>query len=76
MHKSQSSLSSKNVCTCVLLTILLTGCSTYTAENFGSSSLKMAHHTTILGHQTHRAVNTSSKNSSNVNFEYEEIVTQ
>ncbi len=76
MHKALSSLSSKKVGTCVLLTISLTGCSTYTAENFSSSSLKMAHHTTILGHQTHRAVNASNKNSSNVNFEYEEIVTQ
>ena len=76
MYKSHSGIRSKNVMSCVLLTILLTGCSTNTAQNFGSSSMKMAYHTVILGHQTHRPVNTTSQNSSNVDFEYEEIITQ
>lgn len=76
MHKSRSAISLEKVLTRVLLTILLTGCSTNTTQYFGSSSMKMAHHTTILNHQTHRLLDATGKNSSTVNFEYEEIITQ
>ena len=76
MHKSQRAITLETVLTHVLLTILLTGCSTNTAQYFGSSSMKMAHHTTILNHQTHRLLDATSKNSSTVNFEYEEIIMQ
>ena len=76
MYKSESRIRSTKVWTSVFLAILLTGCSTNTAQNFGSSSMKMAHHTIILGHQTHRLVDANSQNSSNVNFEYEAIVRQ
>ena len=76
MYKSQSGIRSKKVWSCVLLATLLTGCSAKTAQNFSGSSMKMAHHTIILDHQTHRAVNATSQNSSNVDFEYEEIITQ
>ena len=76
MQISQRSRRLKKISTNVLLAILLTGCSTNTAQYFGSSSMKMAHHTTILNHQTHRLLDATGKNSSTVNFEYEEIITQ
>ena len=71
MHVLQSGKKLNKISTSVLLTILLTGCSTNTAQYFGSSSMKMAHHTTILDHKTHRSVNGNSQSSSGVNFEYE-----
>ena len=76
MHKLQSLIRFKKVSVHVLLMILLTGCSTHTARYIGSTSTKMAHHTTILDHQTHRSSDASSQASSDVNFEYEEIITQ
>ena len=72
----QSAVKFRKVSTHVLLTILLTACSTNTVQHSRNSSMKMAHHTTILNHQTHRLVDANSQSSSNVNFEYEEIVTQ
>ena len=75
MNKLQITIQ-KKVSTFFLSAFLLMGCSKDTAQHFGSSSMKMAHHTTILDHQTHRSENSTSHNSSNVNFEYEEIITQ
>lgn len=64
------------VSTPVLLTFLLTACYTNTVQHSLNSATKMAHHNIILNHQTHRIVDANSQNSSNVNFEYQEIVTQ
>ncbi len=76
MHGSQIGERLNKILTSVLLAILLTGCSTNTAQYFGSASMKMAHHTTILDHQTHRSSSGNSQNPSSVNFEYQEIITQ
>lgn len=76
MGKTKSATKVQNVSTYVLLTFLLAGCSTTTAQYVGKSSMKMAHQTTILNHQTHRSTDATLKSSSNVNFEYEEIITQ
>jgi len=57
----------------------MTGCSTKTAQYFGestNSSMKMTHHTKILNGQTRRLTDTIAKSLSDVNFEYEEIITQ
>ena len=72
----QSVVKLKIFSTHVFLTILLTACSTNVAQHSRNSSMKMAHHTIILNHQTHRLVDANNQNSSSVNFEYEEIVTQ
>ena len=76
MNKQQSAIRLTKVLPHVTLTILLAGCSANTAQYFSSSSMKMAHHTTILNHKTHRLSDNTSQNSSTVNFEYEEIITQ
>ena len=60
----------------LLCILLLTGCYSNNAQYFSNSSMKMVHHTTILNHQTNRLVDAANQNSSNVNFEYEEIITQ
>lgn len=73
---NQRTVKVMRISTYVLLTVLLTACSTNTAQQARNSSTKMAHHTTILNHQTHRIIDANSQNSSNVKFEYEEIVTQ
>ena len=76
MDELQSAIKLRNLATFVFLTALLTGCAPNAAGYLSNSSMRMAHHTTILNHQTHRSVDAPSKNSSNVNFEYEEISTQ
>ena len=76
MDKFQSAIKLTKGSTYVFLAIIFTGCSLDTAQNYNKSSTKMAHQTTILNHQTYRSIDSTSKNSSNVNFEYEEIITQ
>ena len=76
MDKFQSAIKLTKGSTYVLLAIIFTGCSLNTTQNYNKSSTKMAHQTTILNHQTYRSIDATSKNSSNVNFEYEEIITQ
>ena len=76
MNKLQITIRIKKVSTCFLLPIFLAGCSTDTAQHSRGSSMKMGHHTTILNHQTHRSLDAPQKNSSNVDFEYEEIMTK
>ena len=76
MNKLQGTKRLTKVSTHVMLAVLFTGCSTNTAQHLSSSSMKMAHHTTILDHQTHRSVDAIGQKSSAVNFEYEEIITQ
>ena len=76
MDTTKSAAKLRNASTYVFLTLLLTGCSTNTGQYAGKSSMKMAHQTTILNYQTHRSTDPTLKSSSNVNFEYEEIITQ
>ena len=76
MDTKKSPAKLHNAYTYILLTLFLTGCSTNTGEYAGKSSMKMAHQTTILNHQTHRSTDATLKSSSNVNFQYEEIITQ
>ena len=76
MKKFESELEFEKVVSYVVLTVLLTGCSSEAMHKFDNSSMKMAHHTTILNHQTHRLVSTDPDSSSTVNFEYEEIISQ
>ena len=76
MDKTKSAAKLQNASTYVLLTFLLAGCSSTTAQYVDKSSMKMAHQTTILNHQTQRSTDATLKSSSNVNFEYEEIIIQ
>ena len=76
MEKLQIALDCRTVLRCVLLTILLTGCSSNTAQHFkkaSDSSMKMKHQTTILNAETHQLVNSAVDSLSEVNFEYELI---
>ena len=79
MGNLQISLNFKNLSTHVLLTVLLTGCTTNTLQYFSNSptpAVKMRHHTTILNAETHQLVDSTVESSSEVTFEYEEITTQ
>ena len=76
MNKTKSAAKFQNALSHFLLAFLLAGCSTSTAQYVGKSSMKMAHQTTILNHQTHRSTDATLKTSSNVHFKYEEIITQ
>tara|TARA_B100000085_G_C18418861_1_gene461800 strand:+ start:545 stop:784 length:240 start_codon:yes stop_codon:yes gene_type:complete len=62
-----------------LLTLLLTSCSSNTAQYFGNTpdpSMKMKHHTTILNAETQQLVESMVESLPEVNFEYELITTQ
>ena len=76
MNKLKITIRIKKVSAYFLLSILLTGCAKDNAQHLRSASMKMTHHTTILNHQTHRSLDAPQKNSSTVDFEYEEIMTQ
>ena len=79
MGKLHIALNCKTVSTCVLLTVLLTGCYSNTAQyssNTPDKSMKMRHHTTILNTKTQQLVESVVENLSDVNFEYELITTQ
>ena len=79
MRELQIALSCKTVLTCVLLTLLLTGCYSNTAQyssNASDKSMKMRHHTTILNAETQQLVGSMVESLSEVNFEYELITTQ
>jgi len=73
MGKVQIALSCKTVSTCVLLTLLLSGCYLNTAPD---ESMKMKHYTTILNAETQQILESMVKSLSEVNFEYEHITTQ
>ena len=73
MGKLQIALSCKTVSTCVLLTLLLSGCYLNTAPDI---PMKMKHHTTILNAETQQILESMVKSLSEVNFEYEHITTQ
>ena len=73
MGKLRIALSCKTVSTCVLLTLLLSGCYSNTAPD---KSMKMKHHTTILNAETQQILDSMVKSLSEVNFEYEHITTQ
>ena len=73
MGKLQIALSCKTVSTCVLLTSLLSGCSSNTALD---KSMKMKHHTTILNAETQKLLDSMVVSLPEVNFEYELITTQ
>ena len=73
MGKLQFALSCKTVSTCVLLTLLLSGCYSNTALD---KSMKMRHHMTILNAETQQLVDSMVENLPEVNFEYELITTQ
>ena len=78
MGKLQNALSCKTVSTCVLLTLLLTGCYSNTAQYYSNApdtSMKMRHHTTILNAETQQLVESMVESLSEVNFEYELITT-
>ena len=79
MGKLQIALSCKTVSICVLLTLLLSGCYSNTAQYSGNAidkSIKMEHNTTILNPETQQLVESMVKSLSEVNFEYEVIITQ
>jgi PBP1b-binding outer membrane lipoprotein LpoB len=79
MRKLQIALSCKTVSTCVLLTLLLTGCYSNIAQyssNAPNKSMKMRHHTTILNAETQQLLESMVESLSEVNFEYELITTQ
>ena len=79
MGNFKITLNCKAVSTHVLLTVLLTGCTTNTSHYFSNSpspAMKMKHHTTILSAETHQLVDSTIESSSEVNFEYQEITTQ
>jgi PBP1b-binding outer membrane lipoprotein LpoB len=79
MGKLQIALSCKTVSICVLLTLLLSGCYSNTAQYFGNAtdtSMKMEHNTTILNAETQHLLESMVKSLSEVNFEYEVITTQ
>ena len=79
MGKLQIALSCKTVSICVLLTLLLSGCYSNTAQYFGNAtdtSMKMDHNTTILNAETQQLLESMVTSLSEVNFEYEVITTQ
>ena len=79
MGKLQIAFSCKTVAVCVLLTLLLSGCYSNTAQYFGNAtdtSMKMEHNTTILNAETQQLLESMVKSLSEVNFEYEVITTQ
>ena len=79
MGNLKIALNFKTFLTYVLLTVLLTGCSTNTSQYFSNApdpSMKMKHHTTILNAETHQLMDSMAESLSEVNFEYEEITTQ
>ena len=73
MGKLQIALSCITVSTCVLLTLPLSGCYSNTAPD---KSTKMKHHTTILNVETQQLMGSMVESLSEVNFEYELIITQ
>ena len=79
MGKLQIALSCKTISICVLLTLLLSGCYSNTAQYFGNptdTSTKMEHNTTILNAETQQLLESMVTSLSEVNFEYEVITTQ
>jgi len=79
MGKLQIALSCKTVTICGLLTLLLSGCYSNTAQYFSNAtdtSMKMEHNTTILNAETQQLLESMVKSLSEVNFEYEVITTQ
>ena len=72
MGKLQIGLSCKTVSTCVLLSLLFSGCYSNTALD---KSMKMKHRMTILNAET-QLVDSMVENLPGVNFEYELITTQ
>ena len=73
MEKLQIALSCKTSSTCVLLTLLLSGCYSNTAPD---KSMKMTHHTTILNAETQLLMDSMVVSLPKVKFEYELITTQ
>ena len=72
-------LSCTTVSICVLLTPLLSGCYSATAQYSGNAtdeSIKMEHSTTILNPETQQLSESMVKSLSEVNFEYEVVTTQ
>ena len=79
MKKVQIALGCKTVSICVLLTLLLSGCYSTTAQYSGNAtdkSIKMEHSTTILNAETQQLLESMVTSLSEVNFEYEVITTQ
>ena len=79
MEKLQIAWGCKTVSICVLLTLLLSGCYSNTAQYFGNAtdtSMKMDHNTTILNAETQQLLESMVTSLSEVNFEYEVITTQ
>ena len=79
MRKLQITLRCKTISTSILLTLLLTGCYSNTAQyssNAPDTSMKMRHHTTILNAETQQVAESMVESLSEVNFAYELITTQ
>ena len=79
MGRLQVAMSCKTGSVCVLLTLLLSGCYSNTAQysnNAPDKSMKMEHYTTILNAETQQLVGSMVKSLPEVNFEYELITTQ
>jgi PBP1b-binding outer membrane lipoprotein LpoB len=79
MKKSQIACGSTTVSICVLLTLLLSGCYSATAQYPGNAtekSIKMEHSTTILNPETEQLLESMVKSLAEVDFEYEVITAQ
>ena len=79
LSNSKIALSCKTVSICVLMTLLLSGCYSNTAQYFGNAtytSMKMEHSTTILNPETEQLLESMVKSLADVNFEYEVITAQ
>ena len=79
MKKLQNAWGCTSVSICVLLTPLLSGCYSATAQYSGNAtdkSMIMEHSTTILNPETEQLLESMVKSLAEVNFEYEVIITQ
>ena len=79
MEKLQNAWGCTTVSMCVLLTSLLSGCYSATAQYSGNAtdkSIKMEHSTTILNPETEQLLESMVKSLADVNFEYEVITAQ
>jgi len=79
MKKLQNAWGCTSVSICVLLTLLLSGCYSTTAQYSGNAtdkSIKMEHNTTILNPETQQLLESMVKSLAEVNFEYEVITAQ
>ena len=79
MSKLKFVISFKPISKYILLSLLLTSCSSNNVQHFSNApdpSMKMKLHTTILNAETHQLLNSMVESVPQVNFEYKEITMQ